>query len=138
MTDCYRSRRNLDVANGPPEVVDRFHQLSLQFPGVRAASQIATALAVRELVFVAIFVDIVHFSAVSACIYKTRTKKISGRRESIIIVAIPRTHRPIRDDYCRDAEYCEQQQLADFVLHGDHPCSSTLFDAWMPVPRSLG
>src|SRR5580704_14075245 len=79
MIECCRSRRNLDEANEVADVVDRFHQLSLQFPGVPADSQIATALAVRELVFVAIFSDVVHFSAVSACIYKTRTKKISGR-----------------------------------------------------------
>jgi hypothetical protein len=32
-------------------------------------------LAVRELVFVVIFDDVVHFSAVDICIYKTRAKK---------------------------------------------------------------
>jgi hypothetical protein len=75
MIDCYRSRRNLDVANEVFDVVDRFYQLSIQLPGVPADSQIATALAVRETIFVAMFNDVVHFSTVSACIYKTRTKK---------------------------------------------------------------
>src|SRR5713101_4179609 len=43
---------------------------------VRAGSQIARVLAVRELVF-AIFKKVVHFWALNACIYKTRTKKMS-------------------------------------------------------------
>ena len=43
--------------------------------GVRAVSQIATALAVRELGFIVIINDIGRFTFVSFCIYKTRTKK---------------------------------------------------------------
>jgi hypothetical protein len=43
---------------------------------VRAVSQIATALAVRESVFVVIFDGDVHFSTASPCIYKTRTISI--------------------------------------------------------------
>jgi hypothetical protein len=51
-------------------------ELSLRYRRVRTDSQIATALAVCELISVVIFNDVLHFSAVSACIYKTRTKKI--------------------------------------------------------------
>jgi hypothetical protein len=54
------------------DVVDRFSELNFQFPNVRADSQIATALAVREFVFAAIFNGFVHFSTVSSCIYKSR------------------------------------------------------------------
>src|ERR1700722_12562337 len=45
-------------------------ELSLRFRSVRVASQIATDLAVREL-DVVIFNKVIHFSAVSSCIYKS-------------------------------------------------------------------
>jgi hypothetical protein len=61
------------------DVVDRFRELNFQFPSVRADSQIATALAVRESVVVAMFNDVIHFSAVSICIYKIRAKKMFRR-----------------------------------------------------------
>jgi hypothetical protein len=40
-------------------------------------SQIATALAVCELIFAVIFNDVAHLSGLDACIYKTRAKKFS-------------------------------------------------------------
>jgi hypothetical protein len=45
---------------------------------VRAASQIARPLAVRESVFIVIIDDVALFTVISACIYKTRTKKLLG------------------------------------------------------------
>jgi hypothetical protein len=77
LIDCY-PRRNLDEAKEVFEIVDRVHELNLQFGGVRAASQIATALAVRELVFGAMFNEVVHLSVIEGCIYKSRTKKTRG------------------------------------------------------------
>src|SRR5271156_1227800 len=44
--------------------------------GVTVVSQIARALAVRELMLVAGFNDVVHFSVPDTCIYKSRTKKM--------------------------------------------------------------
>src|SRR6266850_5598127 len=52
-------------------------KLNLRFRSVRANSQGATALAVCELVFAVIFNDVVHFSAVSTCIYKIQTNECS-------------------------------------------------------------
>jgi hypothetical protein len=46
----------------------------------RAGSQIATALAVRELHFAAIFNEFVHFFGPHACIYKVWTKETSPFR----------------------------------------------------------
>jgi len=46
--------------------------------GVRAVSQIAIALAVRESAFVVIFDGDVHFSPVGPCIYKTQTTSVGG------------------------------------------------------------
>jgi hypothetical protein len=57
--------------------IDRVHKLSLYIPGVVAGSQIATVLALRELLFVANFNDVLHFFALSVCIYKTWTNKFS-------------------------------------------------------------
>ncbi len=37
--------------------------------------------------------------------------------ESIVIAAIVWPHSPIRDDYYRDVEYCEQQQPGNLVVH---------------------
>jgi hypothetical protein len=50
--------------------VHRF--LSLRFRTIRVDSQIATDLAVREFAFVAMFNDVVHYSALDTCIYKIR------------------------------------------------------------------
>jgi hypothetical protein len=44
--------------------IDRVHQLSLHVPGVGANLQIATVLALRELLFVVNFNDVVHFLVV--------------------------------------------------------------------------
>jgi hypothetical protein len=57
------------------DTIDRIHELRLQVPGVVTDSQIATVLALRELLFVANFNDGLHFSGVSACIYKTWANK---------------------------------------------------------------
>jgi hypothetical protein len=65
-------------------------------------------LAVCELICAVIFTDVVHFSGHDACIYKTRAKKVLCGA-SIIVVAIFWPHRPIRHQYCHDAEHCEQQ-----------------------------
>jgi hypothetical protein len=43
---------------------DRVDELSLHVPGVGANLQIATVLALRELLFVANFNDVVHFLVV--------------------------------------------------------------------------
>ena len=48
----------------------------MPFSTVRAISQIATDLAVRELAFVVTLNNAVHYSAVDACIYKTWAKSI--------------------------------------------------------------
>ena len=56
--------------------IDRVHQLSLHVPGVGANLQIATVLALRERLFGATFIVVVHFSAVGNCIYKMRANKI--------------------------------------------------------------
>ena len=61
--DDFRLIRPIDEAKEVSDVVDRFHELSVQFPGVRAHSQIATVLAVRELVFILVLNYGVHFSA---------------------------------------------------------------------------
>jgi hypothetical protein len=45
-------------------------ELSLRFRSVRVFSQIASDLAIRELVVV-IFSEVIHFSSDSACIYKS-------------------------------------------------------------------
>jgi hypothetical protein len=45
---------------------------------------------------------------------------------SIVIVAILWAHGPIRDEYCHDIEYCEQQQPANLAVHGNRFCSSTM------------
>ena len=66
------------------DVVNRFRELNFQFPSVRADSQIATALAVRELILVAMLNDAVHFSSVATCIYKTRTNEMARRLVSIL------------------------------------------------------
>jgi hypothetical protein len=71
----FRFSRPIDEVKEVSDIVDCFHELNLQIHSVRADSQIATVLAVRELVFVVIFDDVVHFSAVDICIYKTRAKK---------------------------------------------------------------
>jgi hypothetical protein len=57
--------------------IDRVHELRLQIPGVVADLQIATVLALREMLFVANFNDVLHFFALSVCIYKTWTNKFS-------------------------------------------------------------
>jgi hypothetical protein len=85
-------------------------------------------LAVCEKIFAVIFNYVAHLSGLDACIYKTRAKKVLCGA-SILVVAIPGPHRPIRNDYRHHAEYCEQQQLADFAFHSDHPCSSGMRDA---------
>jgi hypothetical protein len=43
--------------------IDRFHELSIHVPGVVTALQIATSLALRELLLGVNFNDVVHFSA---------------------------------------------------------------------------
>jgi hypothetical protein len=50
-------------------------ELSLGFRSVRVASQIATDLAVRELV---VFISnaVIHLSGSSSCIYKSQAKKV--------------------------------------------------------------
>jgi hypothetical protein len=54
-------------------IIDRVHQLSLHIPSVVADLQIATVLALRELLVVANFNDGLHFSVLSACMYKIWT-----------------------------------------------------------------
>jgi hypothetical protein len=61
--DDFRLIRPIDETKEVSDVVDRFHELSFQFPGVRADSQIATALAVREWAFILVLIYCVHFSA---------------------------------------------------------------------------
>jgi hypothetical protein len=55
--------------------IDRVDELSLHVPGVGANLQIATVVALRELLFVANLNEVVHFSVVCACIYKIRANK---------------------------------------------------------------
>lgn len=49
-----------------------------------ADSQIATLLAARELIFVVSFSDLVHYSVVSVCIYKTRPKTLSRLNVALV------------------------------------------------------
>jgi hypothetical protein len=74
----FRLIRPIDEAKEVSDVVDRFHELSFQFPGVGAYSQIATALAVRELVFVLVLVYGVHFSALVLVYTRPGPKKFLG------------------------------------------------------------
>ena len=72
--------------------VDRLHELKPQLRRARADSQIATTLAVCELVFIAVLNEIVQFSAAGACIFKTRTRKslrlcINRRRDLLALSA---------------------------------------------------
>src|ERR1700740_2456479 len=71
---------------------DNVHRLdpSLQPLSARVDSQIATDLAVRELVFVFTMNDFVHNLRLNACMYKIRTK---GR--STIIQHAPRARRAV-------------------------------------------
>ena len=123
---------NLDEAKEVAGTVDHFHELSFQFPGVRADSQIATVLAVRESAFVQCSVAL-PISLPRVVVYtRVGPKKSQARRPTkssslplpgqFVIVAIFRPHGPIRDEYCHDMEYCEQQQTANLVSHGDSPC----------------
>ena len=66
----------MEKAKEVVNTIDRFHQLSLDVLGVVTDSQIATLLALRELLFIANFNDVAHFSAVGNCIYKMRANKI--------------------------------------------------------------
>ena len=50
-------------------------KLNLGFRSTRVNSQAATSLAACELVFAVIFNDVVHFSAVSTCIYKSQANE---------------------------------------------------------------
>jgi hypothetical protein len=68
--------------------------------------QIATALALRELIFVVIFNDVGHFLWASMLAYTRLEPELSGSA-SIVIVAISWPHRPIRDGYRHHKEYCE-------------------------------
>jgi len=45
---------------------------------VRASSQSARPLAVRELIFIVIISEVALFTVISPCIYKTRTTKLLG------------------------------------------------------------
>jgi hypothetical protein len=54
----------MEKAKEVVSTIDRFHQLSLDVPGVGANLQIATVLALRELLFVVNFNDVVHFLVV--------------------------------------------------------------------------
>jgi len=64
MIECYLSRRNPDEAKEiVADTVDRPHELKPRLRKVRADSQIATALAVCELVFIAMLGEIINFSA---------------------------------------------------------------------------
>jgi hypothetical protein len=67
----------MEKAKEVVSTIDRFHQLSLDVPGVVVDLQIATLLALRELLFAANFNDVVHFPVVGICIYKMRANKFS-------------------------------------------------------------
>jgi len=54
----------MEKAKEVVSTIDRFHQLSLDVPGVVVDLQIATLLALRELLFAANFNDVVHFPVV--------------------------------------------------------------------------
>jgi hypothetical protein len=54
----------MEKAKEVVSTIDRVHQLSLHVPGVGANLQIATVLALRELLFVVNFNDVVHFLVV--------------------------------------------------------------------------
>ena len=69
--------------------VDRLHELKPQLRRARADSQIATTLAVCELVFIALLNEIVQFSAAGACIFKTRTRKVSGCASTVVVISWP-------------------------------------------------
>jgi hypothetical protein len=73
--DDFRLISPFDEAKEVFDVVDRFHEL--KFPSVRADSQIATALAVRELVFVLVLNYGVHFSALVLVYTRPGPKKFS-------------------------------------------------------------
>jgi hypothetical protein len=55
----------------------RIHEMSLNVPGIVVDLQIATVLALRELLFAANFNEIVHFSDPGLCIYKSRANRFS-------------------------------------------------------------
>ena len=54
----------MEKAKEVVSTIDRVHQLSLYVPGVGANLQIATVLALREMLFVPNFNDVVHFLVV--------------------------------------------------------------------------
>jgi hypothetical protein len=54
----------MEKAKEVVSTIDPVHQLSLYVPGVGANLQIATVLALRELLFVPNFNDVVHFLVV--------------------------------------------------------------------------
>jgi hypothetical protein len=72
---CDPSRCSLEKAKEVIGTIDRVHELSLHVPGLVTDLQIASVLALRELLFVANLNDVVHFSVVRACIYKIRANK---------------------------------------------------------------
>jgi hypothetical protein len=57
---------------------------------VRAASQIARRLALREFIFIVIINDVALFTVISACIYKTRTEQLLGCNCHRLMRGIPR------------------------------------------------
>jgi hypothetical protein len=56
--------------------IDRVHELSLHVPDLVTDLQIATILALRELLFDTMLNDDAHFSVVCVCIYKIRANKL--------------------------------------------------------------
>jgi hypothetical protein len=69
---CYPSGRNSEKAKEVVGTVDLVHQLSFHVLGVIGDLQSATVFALRDLLFVANFNNLVHFLVAAACIYKTR------------------------------------------------------------------
>jgi hypothetical protein len=64
----------MEKAQEVVSTIDRVNELNPHVSGLGADLQIATLLAVCELLFAANFNDVVHFSVVGLCIYKTQAK----------------------------------------------------------------
>ena len=74
----FRFSGQIDEVKEVSDIVDCFHELNLQIHSVRADSQIATVLAVRELVFILVLNYGVHFPAQVLVYTRPGPKKFLG------------------------------------------------------------